>query len=184
MYRQIQTNGDGCKRIINICTNPVRKRSDKGRDTGVSLPARGEVRLRRLKSSDAIVRFGTTASVCIGIFILFIFWPVLLFGQQQSGASCPVDSQVFSQKKDTWFGQDKFKHLIVSLSLIGFSYHLLHRESDFSQKETRFLSISGTALAGLLKELYDWKRRPTGFSKKDLVADAVGIAAGVMIFAK
>jgi uncharacterized protein YfiM (DUF2279 family) len=83
--------------------------------------------------------------------------------------------------QDNWFGMDKFWHWLLSFSLVGSSYQLIHNRLDISDPEALIISVSSTFGLGVLKELYDlWQYHL--FSYKDLVYDILGIITGYMIF--
>lgn len=85
---------------------------------------------------------------------------------------------------DSWGARDKRMHLLVSAGMVGAGYHLLHDRWDVPAEDSRNISLSLTALAGLLKEFSDSRKVPSTCSYKDLVADGIGILIGVMIFTR
>lgn len=84
--------------------------------------------------------------------------------------------------KDPWFARDKLKHFVVSLALAGAGYYAAHSKLKMRKENARVISTGMTLSIGLGKELYDRKHSPTGFSKKDLTADALGCGAGIVAF--
>jgi uncharacterized protein YfiM (DUF2279 family) len=83
--------------------------------------------------------------------------------------------------QDNWIGMDKFWHWLLSFSLVGSSYHLIHNQLDISDPEALIISVSSTFGLGVLKELYDlWQYHL--FSYKDLIYDILGIVTGYVIF--
>ena len=83
----------------------------------------------------------------------------------------PASAQRF---EDRWYGEDKVRHLGASAAItaIGYGGARIVLGSD----ESVGVAIGAAAVAGLLRELHDG--RDGRFSYKDLVWDAVGIAAG------
>jgi uncharacterized protein YfiM (DUF2279 family) len=87
-----------------------------------------------------------------------------------------------SLSEDHWIALDKLAHLLVSFSLVGIGYAVSsERGLGFSRNQARILSAGGTALIGIVKEIHDY-RKGSGFSRKDLAADGLGIALGVVFF--
>ena len=76
---------------------------------------------------------------------------------------------------DRWYGEDKVKHLAISGAITGMAYGgsrvVLDRDASVG------VAVGAAAVAGLLRELHD-HRLGKPFSYKDLVWDALGIAAG------
>lgn len=70
---------------------------------------------------------------------------------------------------DEWTGSDKTLHLGVSF-VVGFA-------AGNQWPNNKPLAFGVAMIPGVLKEISD--RKTTGFSGKDLVADAVGAALGV-----
>lgn len=87
-----------------------------------------------------------------------------------------TDSLKITPKHDPWFGQDKAKHLVISGLITLSTQYILVNTLHKSEKQSLPISIAHAACWGLLKELYDKKRSPSKyFSKRDLVADGLGI---------
>lgn len=80
----------------------------------------------------------------------------------------------FNARADEWFGQDKAKHAAVSFALGVGAQTIL--------PEDKPLAAFGLAMMpGIAKELSDSRAGGSGWSNKDLVADAVGAALGVYV---
>lgn len=90
--------------------------------------------------------------------------------------------EVKKKPKDPWFGKDKLKHFAVSLTLAGAGYYVAYKKMGMRKEQARAASAGVTLSIGLGKEIYDRKRSPTGFSKRDLAADALGCGAGIAAF--
>ena len=82
---------------------------------------------------------------------------------------------------DRWFGEDKLKHMSMSyvITVVGYAGMRTMSGHDPSEKA----ALVGGALAGLLKETYD-KRHARPFSGRDLLWDAIGVAAGYAMVSK
>jgi uncharacterized protein YfiM (DUF2279 family) len=77
---------------------------------------------------------------------------------------------------------DKAKHLGGSALLTLSTQYVLVVKGDWTRGDALPLSVGTAASIGLAKEIYDRYAGPTGvFSTKDLVADALGIALGVLV---
>jgi putative lipoprotein len=78
--------------------------------------------------------------------------------------------------RDSWFGQDKANHFLVSLMLSSSAYFGLtagHLDSEASLLS----AIGGTLALGITKEIWDMIHPGTP-SWKDFTADAVGALVG------
>ena len=77
----------------------------------------------------------------------------------------------------TWPGFDKVLHFSFSAGLVGISYHGSRVVLEKDHRTSQWMAGAGTGLFGIWKE---W--RDTHVSIGDLVADALGIAAGIVLF--
>ena len=75
--------------------------------------------------------------------------------------------------QDRWAGADKPKHVAVS------AFSAVVVESLFAQTLHPVERFGLAMLPGVAKELADMRRGGSGFSSKDLVADAIGVASGM-----
>lgn len=86
-------------------------------------------------------------------------------------------------RADAWIGFDKVQHTTFSfLWTLGSQYTLVNK-IDVSERQALPFSIGSSALAGLAKEVYDWKLSSQRyFSYRDVVANTFGIilAAGLI----
>lgn len=85
--------------------------------------------------------------------------------------------------RDPWLGFDKVQHLTVSfLWTLGTQYALVNKVS-LRERQALPFSIGSSAIAGVGKEWYDLHHGRRYFSRRDLVADAIGIllATGVIL---
>ena len=87
------------------------------------------------------------------------------------------DAQALAERDD-WFGQDKFKHFAMSYMITATSFSATRMVADKDASLGSGIAL-GVA-AGILKEVYD-KRDKRRFSYRDLLWDAAGITAGVLI---
>lgn len=84
--------------------------------------------------------------------------------------------------QDRWIALDKAKHLGGSTLLTLSAQYVLVAKANWSEGEALPLSAGAAATVGLTKEVYDRYAGPTRyFSRKDLVADAIGILLGAGI---
>ena len=87
----------------------------------------------------------------------------------------------FSQRPaDPWLAFDKVQHFTFSfLWTLGSQYTFVNKWG-LSEEGALPLSITSGAAIGLAKEFYDWRVKPSRyFSRRDLVADGLGIALAV-----
>lgn len=87
------------------------------------------------------------------------------------------------QAEDKWFAIDKAKHVAFSfLWTLGTQYTAVNK-GGLSEHRALPISVTSSALIGVTKEYYDLKAGTGHFSRRDLVADAVGIllAVGVIL---
>lgn len=92
----------------------------------------------------------------------------------------PHFSAALPPRADPWLGFDKAQHLVVSALLTLSVQYVLTDKARRSQRGALPLSAASAGAVGLGKELYDRHYSPSQyFSRRDLVADAVGIALGV-----
>jgi uncharacterized protein YfiM (DUF2279 family) len=77
---------------------------------------------------------------------------------------------------------DKIEHATFGfLFTIGYQYALVNK-LDYSERRSLPISVASAATVGLVKEVYDRRYGPKHhFSKRDLVADGVGIALAVVV---
>lgn len=75
---------------------------------------------------------------------------------------------------DEWLGQDKAKHAAVSFALGAGAQMILPEDKPVA-------AFALAMMPGIAKELSDSRKGGSGWSNKDLVADAVGAAMGVYV---
>ena len=115
-------------------------------------------------------------------------WPILIIGAAilfSTGAWGESGPAVKPQKpEDPWLGRDKLEHVVVSGLLVGTSYYIYHDQLHNPQTGSRLFAISLSATAGLVKEGLDRRKTPPTCSLRDLAADALGIAIGLLVFTR
>jgi len=85
-------------------------------------------------------------------------------------------------RADPWLGMDKAKHVGGSLLLTLSTQYVLVVKAGWTEGDALPVSAATAAGIGVAKEVYDRYAGPTAFfSTRDLVADAVGIAFGVVV---
>lgn len=75
---------------------------------------------------------------------------------------------------DEWLGRDKAKHAAVSFALGAGAQMILPEDKPVA-------AFALALMPGIAKELSDSRKGGSGWSNKDLVADAVGAAMGVYV---
>ena len=102
---------------------------------------------------------------------------LLLFTVLLTQSATPVEND----PNDRWLSTDKLQHLVVSIHLTLLSYKIAHQSYHNTPAISRMESAGLVLSIGLGKEFRD-SRKPSGkFSYKDLAADALGIALGLII---
>ena len=82
-------------------------------------------------------------------------------------------------KQDRWLGSDKARHVWMSYAATAFTYAAV-RSADQDRDVALTIAVPAGVIAGVGKELYD-RSRGERFSTRDLVADAIGIAAAYFL---
>lgn len=116
------------------------------------------------------------------VLTLAILSPRLMFAQ-----TLPADSSIVKsmpRMSDPWFGKDKADHVMLSAALTAVQYYGLHRELELSSRRSLRTAALSTLAVGVAKEIYDATARKRFASKKDLVADVLGIAITVILINK
>jgi uncharacterized protein YfiM (DUF2279 family) len=76
---------------------------------------------------------------------------------------------------------DKAKHLVGSMIGTVLIYELSNVHLDIESRESKTISVGIMLSFGVGKEFWDKKRKSTGFSWTDLLADGAGIAFGLIL---
>ena len=86
-----------------------------------------------------------------------------------------ADSVASRRAADAWLAEDKVQHFAASAAVTTLAYG--GARIAMSPQDARAVAIGAGVVAGLLKEVHDY-RRGTIFSFRDLVWDGLGIAVG------
>jgi uncharacterized protein YfiM (DUF2279 family) len=87
----------------------------------------------------------------------------------------PDGSAFAAPAADAWLGSDKVPHFWMSYATTAFTFAAVSAAGG-DRDAALGAGIGAGAVAGIGKEVHDWRRGWT-FSMKDLVVDAVGVAA-------
>lgn len=120
------------------------------------------------------------------VYIAFVILGVCFYGSAcaQNQASQRDSLQIPSKPADSWFGQDKAKHFLLSAVITGAVSYQAKYQHDWSLKNSQYLGAGVSFSLGLAKECRD-RHRPNGyFSWKDLVFDVLGVAVGIGVFSQ
>ncbi len=82
---------------------------------------------------------------------------------------------------DSWIGEDKLYHFVVSSFMTGAFYHLFYCKMNLKHSKAVYFSVGTVISTGIFKELWD-KKKGRFFSYKDMVFNLAGITAGYFIF--
>lgn len=91
---------------------------------------------------------------------------------------------VLARPADRWLARDKAAHFSLSCALVGFGHHWATRESGASRPAARNCAAAITLSLGIAKEARDGSRKGNRFSWKDLTADVLGTACGIILFTR
>ena len=99
----------------------------------------------------------------------------------QTVDSDSLTTRIASSFHDQMFAPDKGHHLMASAFLAGFSFYALRQEFDASESAANSGAIGLSLSIGIAKEIYDGVSGKGTPSFKDIIADAAGIAAAILI---
>lgn len=85
-----------------------------------------------------------------------------------------------SPPPDRWLALDKAKHFAVSFLWTVSTQYTLEDKFTLSERQALPFSVASAAAVGVSKEFYDWNFTTGLFSRRDLVADALGIGAAAV----
>ena len=88
---------------------------------------------------------------------------------------------LFTRDVDHILSNDKAKHFVASLISTVFVHQLSTKHFDFEKTESKTIAGGVTFSIGILKESYDKFIKKKKFSWEDLIADAAGIAVGLIL---
>lgn len=117
-------------------------------------------------------------------FLLLFSISTTIAQQQKKIENENVKTEKKVEKDDKWIAMDKLLHFTASAGITGLSYHSYHCQLNNPERNSIYFSLSVAGISGIGKEIIDAKYRKTGWSWKDIAADAVGIAAGYFLFIK
>ncbi len=110
---------------------------------------------------------------------------VVLLGILLGQAGLCIESTqdtIVAAKKDSWWGNDKITHAMVSFTIAGITCGIAKNMLNNSREGSITIGLSVPLSAGLLKEWHDSKHPKTHrASIKDFLAGCVGAAAGVAV---
>ena len=86
-----------------------------------------------------------------------------------------------TNKKDPWIGIDKVQHFMYSLFISFGTQYILVNKFNMIEKKAVPLSNTISFIAGYSKEVLDKKSSQNFFSKKDMVANSLGILCATLI---
>ena len=81
---------------------------------------------------------------------------------------------------DSWTSFDKLQHFTFSFLWVLSTQYILVDKFEIKENDAIPLSITSSALIGISKEIYD-ARSGRYISKKDLIANTIGILAATII---
>ena len=115
------------------------------------------------------------------VLILLILLAGQCLAQKEMISADSLNHNLKRSTKDHWFGQDKAHHFMVSAFLTGFSYYACKQEFGFSRQQANTAAVGFTMTIGVGKEIYNSVSGKGTPSFKDVIANAAGVAAGILI---
>ena len=82
---------------------------------------------------------------------------------------------------DSWVSRDKTHHFLTSALLSGTGYYFLREEQKYSNSIAQQGGFCFSLSLGLVKEIRDGLKPNNAFSVKDLIADILGTAVGILL---
>jgi hypothetical protein len=103
--------------------------------------------------------------------------PVIAAPEPAAAVGAPDSRQpgTAAQPADPWLGADKFRHAGMSFAITAYGFGAA-RAAGADRGAALYIALPVAAAAGIGKEVHD-RGRGGVFSIRDLVADAVGVAA-------
>ena len=83
--------------------------------------------------------------------------------------------------EDEWLAFDKVQHFTYSLLLTLSTQYVLVNNMNMKEENALPFSVISSLSAGIMKERLDMKKPKGYFSKKDMVADCLGIFLAVVV---
>ena len=113
------------------------------------------------------------------ILLIVLFTPVLAVEYNSTIVS--IDQFEKEQPKDKWIAIDKVQHFSYScLVALGIQYVLVNK-MEMDETYAMPVSLGLSFVAGVSKEIQDSKSKNGFFSRKDLVANGLGILFASLI---
>ena len=110
---------------------------------------------------------------------IILFTPVLAVEYNSTIAS--IDQFEKEQPKDKWIAIDKVQHFSYScLVALGIQYILVNK-MEMDETYAMPVSLGLSFVAGVSKEIQDSKSKNGFFSRKDLMANGLGIILSAII---
>ena len=83
--------------------------------------------------------------------------------------------------EDEWLAFDKVQHFTYSLLLTLSTQYVLVNNMNMDEEDSLLISVFSSLSTGIMKERSDMKKPKGYFSKKDMVADCLGIFLAVVV---
>jgi uncharacterized protein YfiM (DUF2279 family) len=114
-----------------------------------------------------------------------IFWvvPAILLIRGISPCRAEENPQTAAVQKspDAWLARDKAQHFVVSMLMTGAAGYVAHTRWNWNHPESVKWGVGLTLSLSIAKELRDRRHPGSRASLKDLTADVLGIASGVLL---
>lgn len=82
---------------------------------------------------------------------------------------------------DKWLTFDKVQHFTYSFLWTLSSQYILVNNMNFYERDAIHYSVFSSASAGVMKEIYDMQKPKGYLSKKDLLANSLGIVLACLV---
>ena len=113
--------------------------------------------------------------------VIYIAHPSMLRFVLSFTLLTPILAIEKDQPRDKWFAIDKVQHFSYScLVSLGTQYVLVNKMGN-DETSALPLSIGVSFTAGIAKEIQDSKSKNGFFSRKDLIANTIGIIFSIII---
>lgn len=113
-------------------------------------------------------------------FVIIIFLSVSIPVLAQT-THTNQDSSKVVKIVDPWLGFDKVQHFTFSFLWTLSSQYILENKIEIHDNNAIYLSCGSAFSAGLLKEFHDQQKRHGFFSKRDLIANSLGILCAITV---
>jgi len=124
-------------------------------------------------------------------YLIFVLLDSALAGEQALGKSNSWCFKLSAQSSDSakvdlprpLFGKDKADHFVSSAFLTGLCFYIAREEYRNSREFSIGISLGVSSMVGISKEIYDKVSKKGTPSWRDLFADGIGIAVGILFIA-